>query len=40
MGFPFVVYAARRYVARRRPLHCPSCGAAIDTAVGSGRPAR
>lgn len=29
MGFPFVVYAARRYRARRQPFHCPTCGAEI-----------
>jgi hypothetical protein len=29
MGFPYVVYAARRYLARRRPFRCPSCGAKI-----------
>jgi hypothetical protein len=30
MGFPFVVYAIRRAVARRRPFLCPECGAAIQ----------
>jgi hypothetical protein len=29
MGFPFIVYATRRYLARRRPFHCPACGAEI-----------
>lgn len=29
MGFPFVVYAARRYLARRKPFNCPTCGAEI-----------
>ena len=39
MGFPFVVYAARRYLARRRPFRCPSCGAAIDRPTTPARPA-
>jgi hypothetical protein len=39
MGFPFVVYAARRYLARRRPFRCPTCGAAIDASPISTRPA-
>jgi hypothetical protein len=30
MGFPFVVYAVLRAVARRRPFHCPECGAAVQ----------
>ena len=30
MGFPFVVYAIRRAVARRRPFLCPECGAAVQ----------
>lgn len=29
IGFPFVVFAARRYFARRRPFCCPTCGAPI-----------
>ena len=28
-GFPFVVYAIRRLLARRRPYRCPDCGAAV-----------
>jgi hypothetical protein len=39
MGFPFVVYAARRYLARRRPFHCPACRAAIDRSSTPARPA-
>jgi ABC-2 type transport system ATP-binding protein len=31
-GFPFVVYAIRRAVARRRPFLCPECGAAVQAA--------
>jgi hypothetical protein len=30
MGFPFVVYASWRAVARRRPFRCPECGAAVQ----------
>jgi hypothetical protein len=30
MGFPYVVYALRRAVARRRPYLCPECGAAVQ----------
>jgi hypothetical protein len=33
MGFPFVVYAIRRAVARRRPFRCPECGSAVPTAT-------
>jgi hypothetical protein len=29
-GFPFVVYAIRRALARRRPYLCPECGAAVQ----------
>jgi hypothetical protein len=25
-GFPYIVYAARRLIAARRPYRCPSCG--------------
>jgi hypothetical protein len=28
-GFPFVVYAIWRAVARRRPFRCPECGTAV-----------
>ena len=30
MGFPFVVYAIRRALARRRPYLCPECGTAVQ----------
>jgi hypothetical protein len=30
MGFPFVIYAIWRAVARRRPFLCPECGAAVQ----------
>ena len=30
MGFPFLVYAIWRAVARRRPFLCPECGAAVQ----------
>jgi hypothetical protein len=30
MGFPFVVYAIRRAIARRRPFRCPECGTAVQ----------
>ena len=30
MGFPFVVYAIWRAIAKRRPYLCPQCGAAIQ----------
>ena len=29
MGFPFLVFAVRRYLARRRPYVCPECGAGV-----------
>jgi hypothetical protein len=32
MGFPFVVYAIWRAVARRRPFRCPECRAAVQAA--------
>jgi len=25
MGFPFIVFAIRRYLARRGPFRCPIC---------------
>ena len=31
MGFPFVVFAALRAIARRRPFRCPQCGAAVES---------
>ena len=30
MGFPFVVYAIWRAVAKRGPFLCPECGAAVQ----------
>jgi hypothetical protein len=30
MGFPFIVYAIRRSIARRRPFRCPECGTAVQ----------
>jgi hypothetical protein len=29
--FPFIVYGVRRYMARRRPFLCPTCGAEVAT---------
>jgi hypothetical protein len=28
--FPFIVYAVRRWLAKRRPFQCPQCGAAVE----------
>ena len=28
-GFPFIVYAVRRLLARKRPYRCPKCGAPV-----------
>jgi hypothetical protein len=28
--FPFIVYAWRRWLAKRRPFQCPECGAAVE----------
>jgi hypothetical protein len=28
-GFPFLVNAARRHLAGRRPYRCPACGAPV-----------
>ena len=30
MGFPFVVFAVWRSIAKRRPFVCPECGAAVQ----------
>jgi len=30
-GFPFVVNAVRRYMARKEPYRCPTCGAPVTT---------
>jgi hypothetical protein len=32
LGFPYVFYATWRAIARRRPFHCPECGAAVQAA--------
>jgi hypothetical protein len=29
--FPFIYYGVRRALAKRRPFHCPTCGADVDT---------
>ena len=31
-GFPFLVNAVRRRLARRQPFRCPECGAPVTTA--------
>jgi hypothetical protein len=30
MGFPYIVYAVWRSIAKRRPFACPQCGAAVE----------
>lgn len=30
-GFPYLINAARRFIAQRRPYHCPTCGAPVTT---------
>jgi hypothetical protein len=30
VSFPFIVYAVRRYLAKRKPFVCPNCGNAIE----------
>jgi len=30
MGFPIVVFAVWRAMAKRRPFLCPQCGAAVE----------
>jgi hypothetical protein len=30
MGFPFIVYAPWRAIAKRRPFLCPECGSAVE----------
>jgi hypothetical protein len=30
MGFPFVVFAVWRAIAKRRPFRCPDCGASTQ----------
>jgi hypothetical protein len=31
MGFPFIVYGVRRWLAKRRPFRCPQCGDPVRT---------
>jgi hypothetical protein len=31
-GFPYLINAARRFMASRRPFRCPTCGAPVATA--------
>jgi hypothetical protein len=31
LGFPFVYFAVRRFLARKRPYRCPSCGQPVTT---------
>jgi hypothetical protein len=30
-GFPFLLYAVRRYRTRQQPFHCPTCGSVVET---------
>ncbi len=30
-GFPFIVNAVRRWLAKRRPFRCPECGTPVTT---------
>jgi len=30
--FPFIVYAVKRWSARRKPYRCPECGSPVDAA--------
>ncbi len=30
LTFPFLVTAAMRYLAKRKPFRCPDCGAAVS----------
>jgi len=30
MGFPFIVFAIRRAMAKKRPYLCPECGNPVD----------
>jgi hypothetical protein len=30
MGFPFVVFAIWRSLAKRKPFRCPDCGTAVQ----------
>ncbi len=29
IGWPYIINVVRRYLARRRPYHCPTCGADV-----------
>jgi hypothetical protein len=31
LQFPYIIYAVRRYLAKRRPFRCPTCGAPAET---------
>jgi hypothetical protein len=31
-GFPYLVNAVRRWMAKRRPFRCPTCGGPVSTA--------
>ncbi len=31
LGFPYIVYAVRRWLAKRRPFSCPQCGAPVQS---------
>jgi hypothetical protein len=31
LHFPYMVFAVRRAVAKRRPFRCPSCGSTVET---------
>jgi hypothetical protein len=30
MGFPFIVFAVWRAIAKRRPFQCPQCAAPVE----------
>jgi hypothetical protein len=30
LQFPYLVYGVQRWLAKRRPFRCPTCGAPID----------
>jgi hypothetical protein len=30
MGFPFIVFAIRRAIAKKRPYLCPECGSPVE----------
>jgi hypothetical protein len=31
LGFPFLYFGVRRFLARRRPFRCPTCGQPVST---------